>query len=95
MEAMRSLKDAPREIVISSRKDGSEAVLVMVEDCGEGLRPAIADKMFEPFFTTKPQGIGMGLSISRSIVESHGGRLWAAGRAPAGAIFQFRIPVSS
>jgi signal transduction histidine kinase len=94
MEAMRSLKDVPGEIAISSRMEGSDAVLVTVEDCGEGLSPAIANKVFEPFFTTKPQGIGMGLSISRSIVESHGGRLWATVRTP-GAIFQFTIPVSS
>jgi len=95
IDAMSLLTDSPREVVISSRKDGPTAILVIVEDCGRGVIPEIAEKIFEPFFTTKPQGIGMGLSISRSIVESHGGRLWAGPRPSGGAIFQFTIPVGS
>jgi signal transduction histidine kinase len=68
------------------------SVLVAVEDTGPGLEPAIAQRIFEPFFTTKPDGMGMGLSICRSIIEAHGGRLWAAGCEPRGALFQFMIP---
>jgi signal transduction histidine kinase len=66
-------------------------VLIQVQDTGEGLDPEKAQRIFEPFFTSKPEGIGMGLSISRSIVEAHGGRLWATPRSPHGAIFQFTL----
>ncbi|MGA2077186.1 MAG: ATP-binding protein [Terriglobia bacterium] len=67
-------------------------LLVSVSDTGVGLPPQQADQIFNTFFTTKPQGTGMGLRISHSIVESHGGRLWAAGNSPRGAIFQFTLP---
>ncbi len=67
---------------------------MQIEDCGIGLSPETEGKVYEPFFTTKAQGIGMGLSISRSIIESHDGRLWAAARPSGGTIFQFLIPVS-
>jgi PAS domain S-box-containing protein len=93
MDAMRSLKERPKEIVITSRVEKA-AILVTVQDCGDGVNAAIADRIFDPFFTTKPQGIGMGLSISRSIVESHGGKLWARSRPSGGAAFQFTIPVN-
>jgi len=66
-------------------------VLIRDQDSGPGIDPAQADRIFEPFFTDKPEGIGMGLSISRSIVESHGGRLWAAAGAN-GALFEFTLP---
>jgi signal transduction histidine kinase len=65
---------------------------VAVEDTGLGLDPAIAPRIFDPFFTSKPDGLGMGLSICRSIIEAHGGQLWAKPNFPYGAIFQFRMP---
>jgi signal transduction histidine kinase len=67
---------------------------VRVEDSGKGLDTLTAEKIFTPFFTTKPQGIGLGLSLSRSIVEAHEGRLWASTRPSGGAIFQFTLPAS-
>jgi signal transduction histidine kinase len=67
-------------------------LLAAVEDTGTGLDPAMADRIFAPFFTTKPDGMGMGLSICRSIIESHGGRFWASPRVPCGTVFQFTAP---
>jgi two-component system sensor kinase FixL len=87
---MRTVKDRPREILIKSTSN-SDGVLVQVQDSGPGVDPEQADRIFEPFFTTKPEGIGMGLSISRSIVESHGGRLSAVARSD-GALFEFTLP---
>jgi PAS domain S-box-containing protein len=91
IEAMRSIVDRPRELVIKSARSHDE-VLIQVKDSGEGLDQQQQEHIFEPFFTTKPEGIGMGLSISRSIVESHGGRLWAES-GPTGALFQFTLPI--
>jgi signal transduction histidine kinase len=68
-------------------------VLVTVRDSGPGLDPQLVDRLFEPFYTTKPQGLGMGLTISRSIIEAHGGRLWANANAPQGAVFRFTLPI--
>ena len=82
-----------KEIVIISRREGSTEVLVSVEDSGAGISGEIAEKIFDPFFTTKSQGIGMGLSISRSIVESHGGRLWMESGLLDGARFQFILGI--
>jgi PAS domain S-box-containing protein len=90
IEAMHSLTDPLRELVIKSSRDHNE-VFVQVQDSGTGLDPEQALHIFEPFFTTKPEGIGMGLSISRSIIESHGGRLWAESNSK-GARFQFTLP---
>jgi hypothetical protein len=87
--------DAPglaRELHIASRREGAE-VQIRVEDSGAGIDPEIAARIFDPFFTTKPRGLGMGLSISRSIVEAHEGRLWSTARAGQGACFQFALPV--
>jgi C4-dicarboxylate-specific signal transduction histidine kinase len=95
IEAMRGTYDGPKEIWIRSRREDSAGVTIAVEDRGVGLSPEIAEKIFQPFFTTKDQGIGMGLSISRSIVESHAGRLWAAPGPSGGASFQFTIPTES
>jgi len=95
MDAMRGTTGPPKEILISSQKGTSMEILIRVEDCGVGLSSELAKQIFNPFFTTKPQGIGMGLSISRSIVESHQGRLWAVPRPSGGAIFQFTIPIAS
>jgi signal transduction histidine kinase len=70
-------------------------VLVAVQDSGPGLAPAALERLFEAFYTTKPNGLGLGLSICRSIIEAHGGRLWASANAPRGAIFHFTLPVQS
>jgi NO-binding membrane sensor protein with MHYT domain len=90
VDAMSMVNDRPRELIIKSAPH-PDGVLIQVQDTGEGLDPEKAQRIFEPFFTSKPEGIGMGLSISRSIVEAHGGRLWATPRSPHGAIFQFTL----
>jgi PAS domain S-box-containing protein len=92
IEAMRMVSDRPRELLIKSAMH-PDGVLVQVQDSGTGFDLKHADRIFEPFFTTKPDGTGMGLSISRSIVESHGGRLWAESGSD-GAHFQFTLPSS-
>jgi signal transduction histidine kinase len=68
-------------------------VLITVQDSGPGLNPQHVNRLFEAFYTTKPQGLGIGLAISRSIIEAHGGKLWAKANAPRGAIFQFTLPI--
>lgn len=90
IEAMKEV-DGKRELVIKSQRAENEEVLVSVSDTGVGLPTEQVDQIFKAFFTTKPQGTGMGLSISRSIVESHGGRLWANGNSPRGASFCFTL----
>jgi C4-dicarboxylate-specific signal transduction histidine kinase len=92
MDAMAETTDLAKMLLISARGNESE-VTVRVEDSGVGLDVETAEKIFNPFFTTKDHGIGMGLSISRSIVESHEGRLWASPRPSGGAVFQFTLPV--
>jgi C4-dicarboxylate-specific signal transduction histidine kinase len=92
IEAMKEV-DGTRELVIKSQRGENEEVLVSVSDTGVGLPPHQADQIFNAFFSTKPHGTGMGLSISRSIVESHGGRLWAAGNSPRGARFCLTLPI--
>ena len=94
VEAMSAVHDRSRELTIVSRQDGSNAVLVEVRDSGNGLDPQRAEQVFEAFYTTKAEGIGIGLSISRSIIEAHGGRLWASANAPHGAVFRFSLPVT-
>jgi len=91
IEAMNDVRDA-RELSISSANDDSRNVLVAVRDSGPGLDPRNLDRLFEAFYTTKPHGMGMGLAISRSIVEAHGGRLWVTPNEPHGAVFQFTLP---
>jgi PAS domain S-box-containing protein len=95
IEAMQSVTDRPRELVIRSRQDETQQVLVSVTDCGVGISAENVDQLFNPFFTTKSGGMGMGLSICRSIVEAHGGRLWATATVPHGATFQFTLPVNA
>jgi len=95
MDATRGTTGPAKEIWLRSCRENSSGIRIGVQDSGVGLSAEIAEKIFQPFFTTKEQGIGMGLSISRSIVESHAGRLWAAPGPNGGAIFQFTIPVES
>jgi PAS domain S-box-containing protein len=92
IEAMHSVTDRPRELVIRSRQDEKQQVLTSVTDCGVGLSAETADRLFNAFFTTKATGMGMGLSICRSIIEAHSGRLWATANLPHGVIFQFTLP---
>ena len=89
---MSSVADGNRELQISTVSIEPEGVCVAVRDTGHGLRPESLPRLFEPFYTTKPDGMGMGLSICRSIIEAHGGRLWATGCEPRGALFQFTVP---
>ena len=93
IEAMQPVKDRPRELVIRTRQDEASQVLVMVSDCGVGVAAENADRLFDAFFTTKSSGMGMGLSICRSIVDAHGGRLSASGNVGPGATFQFTLPL--
>jgi signal transduction histidine kinase len=92
-EAMQSVTDRPRELVIRSCQENTQQVLVSVVDCGVGISAENADRLFNAFFTTKSSGMGMGLSICRSIIEAHGGRLWASSNLPRGATFKFTLPV--
>jgi C4-dicarboxylate-specific signal transduction histidine kinase len=91
VEAMSCLDEAPRELRISTTRNASGGILVAVRDSGPGLDPKMVDRLFDPFYTTKPEGIGMGLAICNSIVEAHGGRLWASANEPRGAVFQFTL----
>jgi C4-dicarboxylate-specific signal transduction histidine kinase len=92
IESMQSVTDRPRELVVRSCQDETQQVLVSVADCGVGISAENADRLFTAFFTTKSSGMGMGLSICRSIIDAHGGRLWATTCEPRGALFQFTIP---
>jgi len=94
IDAMKAV-DGTRELAIKSQRTEKEEVLVSVSDTGVGLPPQQADQIFDAFFTTKPHGTGMGLRISRSIIESHGGRLWAADNSPHGASFCFSLPTKA
>jgi C4-dicarboxylate-specific signal transduction histidine kinase len=91
IQSMCGVQDGNRELHISTARIEPEGVCVAVQDSGPGLRPESLPHLFEPFFTTKPDGMGMGLSICRSIIEAHGGRLWASSCEPRGALFQFTI----
>jgi PAS domain S-box-containing protein len=92
IQSMSGVEDGNRELHISTVSIEPEGLSVAVRDTGHGLRPENLPRLFEPFYTTKPDGMGMGLSICRSIVEAHGGRLWATRCEPRGALFQFTIP---
>ena len=95
IEAMSADTNEPRLLCVRSRDDGPGTILIAVEDSGPGLAPETIDHLFDAFFTTKPTGMGMGLSICRSIVNAHGGRLWASPRLPSGAVFQFTVPTAA
>jgi signal transduction histidine kinase len=92
IEAMSETTEGTRELLIRTTRTSCDGVLVEVMDSGPGLPPAGLERLFEPFYTTKPGGLGVGLSICRSIIEAHGGRLWASANEPHGAIFQFTVP---
>jgi PAS domain S-box-containing protein len=92
VEAMSATSEGARELLISSRKTEPDVALIAVRDSGPGLAPATRDQLFDPFYTTKPGGLGLGLSICRSIIETHGGRLSAKTIMPRGAIFEFSLP---
>jgi PAS domain S-box-containing protein len=92
IDAMKAVTDRARELGVSSALAGQGGVVISIEDSGPGLDPAIAQRIFEPFVTTKPEGLGMGLSICRSIIDAHGGRLWVSPGAPYGTRFHFTVP---
>jgi signal transduction histidine kinase len=92
IEAMSSVDDRPRELLITTRNIDANQVQVTVKDSGTGIDPNTLDKIFDPFYTTKLGGMGMGLSISRSILQAHGGQLWAAAKDGPGTIFHFSLP---
>jgi signal transduction histidine kinase len=92
IEAMSGVEGRARELVLTTRNLEPDQVQVTVEDAGIGLAPTAMDKLFAPFYTTKPGGMGMGLSICRSILQSHGGRLWATAKDGPGALFHFTLP---
>ena len=94
IEAMSGSKKRPRHLLITTHMNKTGSVLTAVADSGPGLDPETAGRLFDPFFTTKAEGMGMGLSICRSIVEAHGGRLWASANSPRGAVFRFTLPAS-
>jgi C4-dicarboxylate-specific signal transduction histidine kinase len=92
IEAMTGLSEGPREVLVTTEKAKAGGVLVSVRDSGCELKLAVQEDLFKPFHTTKPNGLGLGLSICRSIIEGHGGHLWATANTPRGAIFQFALP---
>ena len=91
VEAMRDVDEGDRELLIGTRNE-SDGVCVEVRDSGPGLAPAALERLFEAFYTTKSDGLGLGLSICRSIIEVHNGRLWVSSNPSRGAIFQFIVP---
>src|SRR5262249_12305632 len=95
IEAMSSTAAGSRILRLRSETIETGECIVAIEDSGPGIEPETLKRIFEPFFTSKSKGMGMGLSVCRSIVEAHGGRLWVAGNTPRGAVFQFVLPVGS
>lgn len=95
IEALSSVSIGSRHLVIATTKKDLKSVLVSVYDSGNGFPSNDLDRLFDPFYSTKSDGMGMGLTISRSIVESHGGRIWATPNSPCGAVFQFTLPIDS
>jgi signal transduction histidine kinase len=92
LEALRAVADRSRELLIRSGTHEPQSIVVAVRDSGIGLDSQTLDRVFDAFFTTKPEGMGMGLSISRTILEAHGGRLWATANDGPGATFQLTLP---
>ena len=93
IEAMGGIDEGTRELRINTEREAAGGVLVTVRDSGPGLDPADLERVFKAFYTTKPKGMGMGLAICRSMVEAHGGRMWASANEPGGAVFQFALPL--
>jgi signal transduction histidine kinase len=94
MEAMSEDSNGERRLVVRTGMDSEGRVIVSVQDSGPGLKSENLERLFTPFYTTKPQGMGMGLAICRSIVEAHGGKLWARANEDQGATFHFTLPTS-
>jgi signal transduction histidine kinase len=94
-DAMRAVDDRPRQLLIRTERDEDDQVCLNVQDAGVGFDPQVVDRLFESFYTTKHDGMGIGLSISRSIIESHHGRLWATPNNGPGVTFSFSIPRAS
>jgi C4-dicarboxylate-specific signal transduction histidine kinase len=94
VEAMSSVSDGTRELSIGTKQSQEDGVLVTVRDSGPGIDPDHLERVFETFYTTKSSGVGMGLSICRSIINAHGGRLWAEANRPKGVVFRFTLPVA-
>jgi signal transduction histidine kinase len=92
---MSGVEDRPRQLVIRTERDASDRARLTVEDVGTGLAPGATDRLFDAFYTTKSDGMGIGLSVSRSIIERHAGRLWAASNEGPGATFSFFIPCTT
>jgi two-component system sensor kinase FixL len=91
--AIEAMQDAPkRELVVGARLADEDMVEVFVSDTGTGISPQAAEQLFQPFFTTKAEGMGVGLSISRTIVEAHGGRIWVEPNPAGGTVFRFTLP---
>jgi len=94
VEAMSAVDEGVRELLLTTEQSPTNGVLVTVRDSGPGIDPDHIERVFEAFYTTKSAGMGMGLSICRSIIDAHGGRLWAEANEPRGAIFQFTLPIA-
>jgi signal transduction histidine kinase len=92
LEAMGSVDAGARELLISTKQSETNGIVAAVSDSGPGIDPENLERVFEAFYTTKSSGLGIGLSICRSIIEAHGGRLWADASEPRGAVFQFILP---
>jgi PAS domain S-box-containing protein len=92
IEAISGVREGARDVLVTTREADPDTVQVAVQDTGPGLEPAVLERVFDAFYTTKPHGLGLGLSICRSIIEAHGGRLWVTVNIPHGAIFQFNLP---
>jgi len=93
IEATAAMEDGPHDLLVRTTNDNSRAVSFSVHDTGAGLESNKLNRVFDAFYTTRPDGMGMGLAISRSIVEAHGGRIWATPNEPRGAIFRFELPI--
>ncbi len=94
MDALNGAKPDDRRVSVAARRDGADAVEIAVRDAGHGIPADALPRIFNPFFTTKPEGMGMGLAISRTIVEAHGGRLWAESHNGVGAAFRFTLRIA-